>query len=70
MQRRRALVDEVHGVLVNGDMSRAERSDGCGGRIHADEVNADLAVILESSGNGERGAKVATVSMLNGKFLL
>ena len=58
-ERRRTLVDEVHSVLVNGDVSRAERSDGCGGSIHADEVNADLAVVLESSGNGERGGKVA-----------
>ena len=40
-------------------MSRTERSDCCGGSIHADEVNADLAVVLESSGNGESGCKVA-----------
>ena len=59
-ERSRTLVDEVHGVLVNGDMSRTERSDSCGGSIHADEVNADLAVVLESSGNGESGGKVAT----------
>ena len=59
MQRRRTFVDEVHGVLVEGDMSRTERSDGSGGSIHADEVIADLAVVFESSGNGESGGKVA-----------
>lgn len=57
MQRSRTLVDEVHSVLVNGDMSRAERSDGCGGSIHADEVNADLAVVLESCGDRQAGGE-------------
>ena len=59
-ERSRTLVDEVHGVLVNGDMSSTERSDSCGRSIHADEVNADLAVVLESSGNGESSGEVAT----------
>ena len=53
-------MDEIHGVLVDGDMSRTERSDSSGGSIHADEVNTNLAVVLESSGNGERSGKAAT----------
>ena len=59
MQRRRTFLDEVHGVLVEGDMSRTERSDGSGGSIHADEVIADLAVVLEGCGDRQAGGEGA-----------
>ena len=44
-------------------LSRTERSDGGGGSIHTDKVNADHAVMFKSSGNGESSGKVATGSL-------
>lgn len=48
---------EIHSPCVNGDVSRAERSDGCGGRIESDEMHIDLAVIAEGSGDRQAGGE-------------
>lgn len=45
---------------VDGDVSRAERSDGCGGRIEAHEMHIDIAVVLEGSGDRQIGGERPT----------
>ena len=53
----RTLVDEIHSTGINGDVSRAERSDGCGRSIKSDEMHIDLAVVFESSGYRQAGGE-------------
>ena len=48
---------EIHSPRVNGNMSRAERSDGCVRSIESDEMHIDLAVIIESSGDRQAGGE-------------
>lgn len=56
-QGHRALMHEVHCPGVNGDMSRTERSDGCGGSIETDKMHIDIAVVLEGSGDRQTGGE-------------
>ena len=48
---------EVHGPGIDGDVGRAERSDGCGGSIESDEMHIDIAVVLEGSGDRQAGGE-------------
>ena len=48
---------QIHGPGVNGDVSRAERSDGCGGSIEAHEMHIDIAVVLEGGGDRQAGGE-------------
>lgn len=48
---------QIHGPGVNGDVSRAERSDGCGGSIEAHEMHIDIAVVLEGCGDRQAGCE-------------
>ena len=53
----RTLVDEIHSPGINGDISRVERGDGCGGSIEFDEMHIYLAVIFKSSGDRQAGGE-------------
>ena len=48
---------QIHGPGVNGDVCRAERSDGCGGSIEAHEMHIDIAVVLEGCGDRQAGGE-------------
>ena len=48
-------MNALHSTCINGDVSRAERSDGCGKCIKSDEMRIDLAEIFESSGDRQAG---------------
>lgn len=62
---------------VDGNVSRAELSDGCGRSIETHEMHFDIAVVLERDGNrqtgGNRGAEafgkyVDLLSLVLGEF--
>ena len=48
---------EVHGAGINGDVSRAERSDGCGGSIEIHEMHIDIAVVTEGGRYRQAGGE-------------
>ncbi len=50
---------KVHGSCINGNVCRAERSDGCGGGIEADEMHGDITVVAERCGDREAGGERA-----------
>ena len=53
----RTLMHEIHSPRVNGNVSRAERSDGCGGSVESDEMHIDFAMILEGGGDRQAGGE-------------
>lgn len=68
---------QVHSPGVNGDVSHAERSDGCGGSIESHEMHIYIAVVLEGCGDrqtrGEEtseavGKDVALLSLVLGEL--
>lgn len=48
---------EVHGPGIDGDVGRAERSDGCGRGIETHEMHIDIAVVAEGSGDRQAGGE-------------
>ena len=53
----RTLVDDIHSAGINGDVSRAERSDGYDRSIESDEMHIDLTVFFGSSGDRQAGGE-------------
>ncbi len=53
----RAFMHEVHGPGIDGDVDRAERSDGSGGGIESHEMYINIAVVAESSGDRQAGGE-------------
>ena len=51
---------QVHSPGVNGDVSRAERSDGCGRSLESHEMHIDIAVVLEGCGDRQAGCEGAS----------
>lgn len=60
------LVNEVHGTRINGDVSRAERSDGSGGSIETHEMHIDIAVVTEGGRNRQAGGEGAAEAVNKG----
>ena len=48
---------EVHSAGINGDVSRAERSDGSGGSIETHEMHIDIAVVTEGGRDRQAGSE-------------
>ena len=48
-----ALVHQIHRRSVDGDVLGTERSDGGCAGVHSHEVDSDIAVVLEGTGDGE-----------------
>ena len=61
---------QIHGPGVNGDVCRAERSDGCGGSIEAHEMHIDIAVVLEGCGDRQAGGEGTAEAVDKGVDLL
>lgn len=66
----RTLMHEIHSPCVNGNVSRTERSDGCGGSIESDEMHIYLAVIAEGGGDRQAGGERPTEGVDKHVYLL
>ena len=61
---------EVHCPCVNGDVGRAERSDGCGRGIETHEMHIDIAVVAEGCGDRQAGGEGTAEAVDKDVYLL